>query len=357
MKKIYFTVGPTQLYPTFQKHITLALSEDICSISHRGQTFKDLYKNTDEALRKLLSIPQTHHIFFTSSSIESMERILQNTVEKYSFHIISGEFGKKFYEFSTLLQKQPKEITIPHDKNFLFSTIKIPKNTEIICVTHNDTSTGIALPMQDVITIKQQVPNALMAVDLVSSAPYGDIDYSQIDIGFFSVQKGFGLPAGLGILIVNDKAIEKSQFLEKKGIITGTYKRFSSLLVNEKNWQTFETPNILEIYLLEKITKDFLKKGIEIIKKETEEKANIIYDFFESSRYQPYVTNKHFRSQTTLVIDVKGETKKILTAFSKKGFILGSGYGKHKEAHIRIANFPAHSLTQVKQLLNEFNEL
>ena len=69
------------------------------------------------------------------------------------------------------------------------------------------------IPAENIHKVAKQYPDKLIAVDAVSSAPYGDLDYRLLDIVFFSVQKLFGLPAGLGILIVSPRAIEKSEQL------------------------------------------------------------------------------------------------------------------------------------------------
>ena len=39
MKPIFFTPGPSQLYPTCQTHVEKAFEENIPSISHRGEKF------------------------------------------------------------------------------------------------------------------------------------------------------------------------------------------------------------------------------------------------------------------------------------------------------------------------------
>ena len=78
MKNTYFTPGPAELYPTFGAHMQTALNEQIGSISHRSQRFRDIYKHTDEQLRTLLNIPVTHGIFFTGSASEVWERVLLN---------------------------------------------------------------------------------------------------------------------------------------------------------------------------------------------------------------------------------------------------------------------------------------
>ncbi len=357
MNRIFFTVGPSQIYPTVEKHFDEAFEKDVPSISHRGKEFKEYYKNTSDNLRTLLNIPNTHHIFFTGSSVESMERILENTVETHSFHLITGAFSKKFYQFAEQLGKKPSQYELPTGEKIDFSKIPMPKEAEIICITQNDTSNGIALPMKDIYALKKQHKDKLIAMDVVSSVPYVEIDFSQIDMAFFSVQKGFGIPAGLGLLIVNDKALAKTQALLDKGMSVGCFRNFVELLQKEKNYQTHETPNVLLIYVLGKVCEDMRKKGIITIREETEEKAALLYSFFEKSKvYEPLLSNPDYRSNTTIVINTKGETKKLLEFLSAKGFIVGSGYGENKENHIRIANFPAHTLEHTKKLLSLIKE-
>src|SRR5258706_11076525 len=98
MNKIYFTPGPSQLYPTVRKHIDEALAEDIGSISHRGKKFEELFSQTVTNLRMLLKVPQTRRIFFLSSGTEAMERVIENCVKKESFHFVNGSFSKRFFD-------------------------------------------------------------------------------------------------------------------------------------------------------------------------------------------------------------------------------------------------------------------
>ena len=59
------------------------------------------------------------------------------------------------------------------------------------------------------------------------------------------------------------------------------------------------------------------------------------------------------RSQTIVVADIKKIKVNIKQALSEKGFIVGSGYGNQKETHIRIANFPTHSVKEVQSLIKQ----
>lgn len=352
-KKIYFTVGPSQVYPTIQKHVLKALKEDVASLSHRGSGFKQLYKELTANLKGLLNIPQDYGVFFVSSALEGMERTILGCVEKTSLHIITGSFGSSWFKYASQLNKKPLKIVTNPGEGIDLKTLKVPKEAEMICITQNDTSTGVALPMQDIHNLKLNNPKKLIAIDVVSSVPYPEIDFSKIDITFFSVQKGFGLPAGLGVMVVSPQALEKAGALLRKGISIGSYHSLINLSEKFKDFQTPETPNVLNIYLFNQVLKDMLKIGIKKIRKETDQKAKLMYDFFESHKeFEPFVKDPAYRSQTTLVIDVKGRTKQLREKLAKKGFDIGVGYGEQKENHIRLGNFPSHKLADVKKMLS-----
>lgn len=355
MKRIFFTVGPSGLYTTIPTHIKNALKEDILSIFHRGKRFIDIYKQTTDNLRRLMGIPADYHIFFLGSATEAMERVIQNTVEANSFHLVNGAFSKRFFTIASQLGKKAEKAEVPAGHGFDIKSLAIPAQTECICVTQNETSTGVSIPNDDIASLKQKNPAALFALDVVSSAPYVKVDFAVADMTFFSVQKLFGLPAGLGVLIVSPTAFEKSKNLFEKGIGIGSYHNFLVMEEYARKYQTPETPNVLGIYLLGKVCGDFLEKGIDIIRSETEEKARVLYEYFDKhSKYKPGVKEKKFRSLTTIVIDTQGETAKILPYLEEKGFVVSRGYGQFKESQIRIANFPSLSLDDVERLLGVF---
>lgn len=352
MKNIYFTVGPTQVYETYEKHMFTAMQEEIPSLSHRGQEFKDLYKHTIELLREIFGFPPHFHVFFTGSSLESMERIIQNTVRETSYHVITGSFGKRFFQTAESLKKKPIQYAVPDGQGWNGPQMKIPKSTELIALTQNDTSTGVVLPMEEIYAVKDSHPHAFIAIDIVSSAPYTLVDWDKIDLGFFSVQKGFGLPAGLGVLLVSEKAVEKARTLQKEGVNIGSFHNFVELGEKAAVYQTPETPNVLNIYLLAKVCEDLLKKGMPTIRTETEEKGRMMLEFFAKKEgFSPFVKEEKYRSITSLVIDTGGRTTQIAKSLAAKGIVIGKGYGAYKDTHIRLANFPSQRIEHVEKLL------
>ncbi len=353
----FFTPGPSQLFPTIPLYMQKALKENICSISHRSKSFENIFINTVQGLHTLLNIPQDYKIFFLSSGTEAMERIIENCVETESFHFINGSFSNRFFLTAQEIKKNPKKYEVALGNGFDFENINVPKESELICLTHNETSTGVILPLEKVYPFRKKHPNALFALDIVSSAPLTEVDFSQFDTIFFSVQKGFGLPAGLGVLIVSPKAMEKATYLYKKNISIGSYHNFISLVKYEEKHQTAETPSVLHIYLLGEIVQEMLTAGIERIRKDIEQRAESLYSFLDhSNNLQAFVKEHAFRSPTVIVMQTGSKTIRIKKYLEGKGLIVGSGYGKNKEVQLRVANFPAIPSSETEKLIKYLEE-
>lgn len=349
--KIYFTPGPSQLYPKVKNYIEQALKEDILSISHRSRRFEEIFFGIQTGLQKLMGIPNDFHIVFTSSGTECMERALENTTKKYSHHFINGAFSERFYQCSLELKKYPTKTEIEWGSGF-YASPKLDKNIETLCLTHNETSTGVAQNMDFIYKLKKENPNMLITLDVVSSAPVVDLDFRYLDCVFFSVQKGFGLPAGLGVMVISPQAFKKSLFLQNKGINIGSYHSFPSLIKYAQKRQTPETPNVLDLYLLEKVIVDMNKVGIEKIRKETKQKAKLLYRYFDKHLgFKTFVKADRDRSQTVIVIHTGGNTTALIEKLATRGLVIGEGYGKFKQSQIRIANFPSHSIENIKLLI------
>ena len=250
MTNIFLTPGPTELHPVAKEAIRDALHSDICSISHRSREFEELLLNTEVQLRQLLSVPKDYQIFFLGSGTESWERIIQNGVFEKSLHLVNGFFSKRFFETAQELGKAPELVEKELGEGFDLDDITVPLDTELICSTLNETSTGVCLSPEFLSGLRVKCPNTLIAVDAVSSAPYPEVDLRVVDYYFFSVQKFFCLPAGLGVLIVSPAAIEKAKTLQKKGACIGSHHSFLSLENYAKKHQTPCTPNVLGIYTL-----------------------------------------------------------------------------------------------------------
>ena len=355
--QINFTPGPSQLFYTVPDHAKKAFKEGIASLSHRSKAFEAIFQKATEGLKELLSIPSDYHIFFTGSATEIWEKSIQNLVENSSTHLVNGAFSNRYYEIALQLGKKSQKIEAPLGQNF--SSLSIPTyDTELIALTQNETSTGVSLTSDFILQVREKNPTALIVLDAVSSLPYPSIDYTKVDSVFFSVQKGFGMPAGLGVWIVNPRCIEKAEKLLAKGISIGSYHNLPTLLLNAKKNQTSETPNVLGIYLLSCVVEDFLRIGIKKIRQETEYKAAILYQALSShTLMKPFVQDVSAQSKTVIVADCGEHAARISSYLSSHGFNPGDGYGEKKKSQLRFANFPAHSKELYEQLVDLLGKL
>lgn len=355
MQKIYFTPGPSQLYPTISEHIQTALAENIGCISHRSADYKVFHKAAVEAIKQLLNVPSTHEILFFASATEIWERLIQNLLapDETSLHFVNGVFSARFFQIAEELKVKCIKQEVEGGQGFSFFPRMIPHKIGLLNATHNESSTGVMQPLETVYTYKKAFPEAFTTLDIVSSAPYSEIDFRYIDAAYFSVQKGFGLPAGLGVLILNEKCVEKSKAILAAGYSIGSYHSFPEMWKKAKDNQTQETPNILGIYLLSKIAVEFLQKGAENIRKETHAKMQLMDNFIANSngKFSYFVEESAFRSPTVLTICTNADCAKLIAHCAAHNCIIGSGYGIFKGKQIRIANFPAHTLADFETLI------
>ncbi len=345
--KIYFTPGPAQLFYTLQDHLKSALFHDIGSISHRSKEFIKITQETQENLKTLLELPDEYDVFFLNSANEAWDRIIQNLIIAHSHHFVNGSFSEKFYDFAIDHKMKSTKNSVGDGKSFL--DFNIPESTELIGITKNETSVGYSFSELEIETIRANHPNKLIALDVVSACPSVPINFSNVDTAYFSVQKCFGMPPGLGIWIANERCQEKAK-QKAKGISIGSYRTLPNLKKFGSKHQTPETPNTLFIYLLGKIVKDMLDVGLKKLRNDTTYKAAILNQMvIDHPKLSHFVESKEHRSKTTIVAKTDNASE-IIDEISKKGLILGGGYGPHKEDHIRIANFPTHSKETVEML-------
>jgi len=327
----------------------MALKKGIPSISHRSRAFQDIFAEAVNNLRILLNVPDNYHIVFTSSATEIWERITDNLIDSRSFHFVNGAFSEKFYRISQNLGKKAE--ASKSEWGLLPEMIIPDKSYDVIGITQNETSTGVQFPLDQVKTIRNQHPEAIIAIDAVSSLPVADIDYQLVDTVYFSVQKGFGLPAGLGVWMFNDRCLEKNNEMTRSRKVRKSTHNLVSLFEQSKKNQTPSTPNVLDIFLLSKVTADMLEKGIQSIRNESIYKATLMYQCLEQDeRHLPFVQDDKVRSKTVIVATTNEHTNDLVTYLSDKNMIVGTGYGKKKDCQVRIANFPTHSKEQFEQL-------
>lgn len=344
---ISFYPGPSRVHENIPGYVKEAYQTGILSMNHRSEEFMDLCETTISLLKEKLNIPNTYTIFFASSATECWEILAQSLIKKESLHIYNGAFGEKWFEYTKRLQPGAKAFSFDHEKEINLKEVHLPKS-EFLCLTQNETSNGTQVSNEIIAAIQKKYPKSLIAVDATSSMAGIALNFKNADVWFASVQKCFGLPAGLAVMICSPKAIDRIKSLHE----TNHYN--SLVFMNEmiSKWQTPCTPNVLGIYLLMRVLKH--TKNIRSVDRKIVARFDAWHDFFKDGKnLRLYIQNQNVRSHTVITITGKPELlTKVKTKARKKGFLLGEGYGKFKSETFRLANFPALKKNEIQRLQN-----
>jgi phosphoserine aminotransferase len=344
---ISFYPGPSKVWDSLPHYMHDAWQQGILSVNHRSAEFMEISRETLRLLHEKLEIPADYSILFTSSATECWEIIAQSVLgSSKSLHLYSGAFGEKWHEYTHKITHNAHAYSFSPDELPAPAQLNIDQATSLIALTHNETSNGSALPDSFMQELRSSYPEQLIAVDATSSMAGVRLPFASADIWYASVQKCFGLPAGLGLLICSPKAIDQARSMAEE-------RHYNSLLfMLEKiaDAQTPYTPNVLGIYLLMRSLQD--RPGIEATADQLHKRYTDWLAFLEAyPALSLLIKNPVLRSRTVLTIESSPEKiEKLKKAAKAKGLYLGNGYGPWKGSTFRIANFPALREEEIQQL-------
>ncbi len=347
-----FYPGPSKVHPEVLGFIQEAFSNGVVSINHRSERFEVLLKDTLQILHEKWNIPQDYTLYFISSATEAWEIVAQSLIKEKSLHLYNGAFGKKWAHYTK--QIIPNALSVEFGLNEDLKSVApnlTTKDFDTICLVQSETSNGTGQTICRSDFDLQE--DAIIAVDATSTMGGINLPWPEADVWFASVQKCMGIPAGLGVLICSSKALERATQLNKKV-------HYNDVLLMEENrklFQTHYTPNVLSIYVLNKLA--HLLPNLTVINQQTWEKASILTDYFSNANsfnLSFLIENPNLRLPTVFALQGEPEQiKRLQNLCLKHNIELGKGYGEWKDNTIRIANFPSHTLEDISQLINLIN--
>ncbi|MGD1891320.1 MAG: aminotransferase class V-fold PLP-dependent enzyme [Cyclobacteriaceae bacterium] len=345
---ISFYPGPSKVYPEVTQYVADAYQSGVVSINHRSPEFMDIFRKTTESAKEKLAVPESYTVLFASSATECWEIISQSLVRDSSFHVYNGAFGEKWHRYATQLSTSTNALVFDPEELPETRELESANTAELLCLTHNETSNGTALPTEWMHEVRSLFPDLLISVDATSSMAGVILPWDSADIWYASVQKCFGLPAGLAVLILSPAAVDRAREIgEKKH-----YNSLVSIIEQSDKFQTTHTPNVLGIYLLMRTLE--AREEIRKIDQTTRERYREWIGVIDEIAYAKLlIDNTSIRSNTVIPIKAYPSVINQLRMEAKQsGITLGNGYGALKETTLRIANFPAITEHEIQTLLD-----
>lgn len=346
---ITFYPGPSKLLPELNRYWQEGYEIGIFSQNHRSKPFMQMMERLKASLAGFLGVPKDYEIIFTSSATECWEIIAQSFVQRQSHHIGNGAFGEKWFQYTQKLVPNATYQAFEVQDEFPAEKLELGLDTDVICITQNETSNGTEIAPHLIADINAQMgKERILAVDATSSLGGRDLPIAEADVWFASIQKCFGLPPGLAIMICSPKALAHAEAKAEDL----HYNSFGFALQNFQQNQTPYTPNIPGLYLLYRSLTG--KPDLNTLDQEALAKWSTWQDFLEQhSKIKPLTAHPLVQSKTVMALETDAETlEKIFSKSEEAGFILGKGYGPWKATTFRVANFPAITLSDLEKLLD-----
>ena len=242
-----------------------------------------------------------------------------------------------------------------------YGSCAIPEYTEGVdayCWAQNETSTGVAAPVQRVAGSLDQ--HALTLIDATSGAGGLPIDIAQTDAYYFSPQKVFGSDGGLWVAILSPDAVERAEAVERSAELEGArrwvppFLSLTQALANSKKDQTLNTPAIATLVMLNEQVKWLNNKGgLDWAATRCAKSADTLYQWAERSDYaKPFVTDPAIRSHVVVTIDLDEsiQASTVVAVLQDNGIVDTSGYRKLGRNQLRIGVFPSVKPSDVEAL-------
>jgi phosphoserine aminotransferase len=344
-----FGVGPS-LIPVEAVEKLAQTGHQLLGTSHRKDAVKNLVKEVQDGLRNYFQLPADYEIVLGNGGATLLwDMIGLGLVEKSSLHYVCGEFSDKWYRSHNQIPWiKAKKIEVAFGEGI---NPQKEEGFDFICCTLNETSTGVML--SDIPQIND--PDVLVGVDATSGAGQIKADFSKIDIYYFSPQKVFASEGGFYVAIMSPKAIKRALNLaEDKSRYVPEILKWPLAIENSRQHQTYNTPSISTIFLLNEQIKLMNKLGEEKVIEEAQRKAKLLYSWAEEKPYlSPYIKKPEFRSTTVATIDIDEKYKvDDLTKILRKSNIAYDidAYRKLGRNQLRISMFHNVSYENLEKL-------
>jgi len=312
MAQIYnFSAGPAVLPKAVLQRAQAEMLDwhgsgmSVMEMSHRGKEFTSILAKTEADLRTLLGIPQNYKVLFLQGGAIAENAVIPMNLLNggEADYVVTGSWSKRSVEDANAYGKI-NVVASSEAENFThvpaFDSWKLNKNARYLHICTNETINGVEF---DGLPDAGNVP---IVADMSSHILSRPIDVSQYGVIYGGAQKNIG-PAGLCIVIVREDLLGKA----------------SPLTPAVFNWKTqaenqsmINTPPTYGIYIAGLVFEWLLEQGgVAAIEKVNIAKANLLYDYIDSTDF--YLNNVAISNRSRMNIPFFLKDESLNDAFLK----------------------------------------
>lgn len=352
-KRVFnFSAGPSTLpVPVLEKAAKQMLNYEnsgmsVMEMSHRSSSYLDIFEKTKNLLKKVMNVPDNYKIvFIQGGATQQFSMVPLNLLKNgKADYIITGSFSKK----AATEAKKYGEINIAYDgseNNYKHiptqEELKLDPEASYVHLCANNTIYG---------TEWKYVPDTNgvpIIADMSSNILSKPIDVSKYGMIYAGAQKNMGI-AGLGVAII------KEELLRKVPDSTPVLLDYQLMIDNDS---MYNTPPAYAIYILGLVLEwiDDLG-GLEVIEKMNIKKAELLYDYLDSSDF--YICHSDKDNRSLMNVTFTTPNKDLDAKFVKESIEAGMTNlkGHRSVGGIRASIYNAMPIEGVEKLIEFMKE-
>ncbi len=353
MHKKLFIPGPVEVRDDVLQKMATPM------IGHRTKDASALQRGISEKLQKLMYTKSTI-LLSTSSGSGLMEGAVRSCTSKRAAIFSVGAFGDRWYKMAVsngvpadLISSEPGKPTTPEMVDQALSTGKY----DLITITHNETSTGIMNPAEEIAEVMKKYPEVIWCMDTVSSmgGTKIEVDRLGVDICITSTQKCLGLPPGLAICSFSEKAAAAAAKVQFRGTYLDLLELYNYVI--KKDHQYPSTPSLSHMFALDYQLDRILEEGLENRFARHLDMAKVVRAWAKEN-YELFPEEKYASVTLTTVKNTKGiSVSELNKKLGENGYMISNGYGDLKEVTFRIAHMADATMEEIHTLLGLIDKL
>ena len=357
MSRVYnFSAGPAVLPESVLKEAAAEMLDyrgtgmSVMEMSHRSKAYQAIIDEAEADLRSLMGIPENYKVLFMQGGAHlQFSMVPMNFMKnKVADYIITGQWAKRAWQEAKMFGTA-NAIASSADKTFSYipdcSDLPISPDADYVYICENNTIYG---------TKFHELPNTKgkdLVSDISSCFLSEPVDVTKYGMLYGGVQKNIG-PAGVVIGIIREDLITEDVLPG-----TPTMLRYKT---HADNGSMYNTPPAYGIYICGKVFK-WLKEmgGLEAMKEYNVKKAQVLYDFLDSSRFFRGTVEKKDRSLMNVPF-VTGDSEKdaaFVKAAADAGFVNLKGHRSVGGMRASIYNaMPIEGVEKLVQFMDRFEK-
>ena len=353
MSRVYnFSAGPSCLPEEVLKSAAAEMmdyngtGQSVMEMSHRSKAYEPIIAETESLIRELMNITENYKVLFLQGGASTQFAMIPMNLKKNgkAAYINTGVWSKKaIAEAKKYLSVDV--IASSDDKNFSYipKVEKVTGEYDYVHITLNNTIMGTHY---EYIPETGDIP---LVADISSCILSEPLDVSKFGLLYAGAQKNLA-PAGVTLVIIREDLIPETMPVEN----TPTMLQYK---IHAEADSMYNTPPCYTIYVMGKVLQ-WIKDngGAEGMKKRNYEKANLFYDYLDSSDFYHATAEKGSRSIMNIPFLTKYDgdkateiNKKFVSEAAKAGLVNLAGH--RLVGGMRASIYNAMSLEGVKALI------